>query len=179
MQPLPADLLTLLADILYGDSRVRAEAIRRAPLAGTISITFLGRICRDGSPGAAHAAWEAVQRIAFNATRPGAPAAESESAQAALCRIAGDAKNPRALRAAAVRLLGCVGRSGSVKPVAAMLTVPDMREEARTALEQIPVTEAETALRNALRSAPADFRSALEQSLKNRRMKWNEMGIRR
>jgi hypothetical protein len=179
MQPLPADLLTLLADILYGDSRARAEAIRRAPLAGTLSIAFLGRICRDGSPGAARAAWEAIQRIAFNATRPNAPAIESESAQAALCRIAGDAQNPRALRTAALRLVGCIGQSASVKPVAAMLTAPDMREEARAALEQIPAAEAETALRSALRSAPADFRPALEQSLKNRRLKWNEIGIRR
>jgi hypothetical protein len=166
----------LLADIRHGDTATRQFAAERAALAGTTAIAPLGVVCAGTDPGAAKAAWEAVQRIAHNAARPGA-AEERQSAARRLLALTA-AEYPRQLRAGSLRLLGMVGGPAEVAAISDLLHVPSLREDARMALERIPGPAAETALRNAARTVPADYRPALAQSLRSRKAKPREVGLR-
>jgi len=65
-------------------------------------------------------------------------------------------------------MLSEIGSDESVKPLAALLQKPQLREDARMALERIDVEAALAALQAALTTAPEDFRPNLAQSLRRR-----------
>lgn len=168
---------SLLANIRHGDMAARQVAVRQAPLVGTPALSPLGEVLGSENPAAARAALEALQRIAHHAARPGA-GAEAKAAAAQLVQLIGK-EHPRQVRAEALYLLGLVGGAEAVPKIAAQMADPDVREEARMALERIPDRSAERALIGAMRTAPAEFRPALAQSLRHRRIKPREAGIAR
>jgi len=165
---------TLLANIRHGDMAARHVAVRQAVLIGTPAILPLGEVLGGADRAAARAAFEALKRIAHHAGRPGAET-EAKAAAAHLVKLTRKDR-PRQVRAEALYLLGCVGGASAVRDIAGLLTDPDVREDARMALERIPDRSAERALMNALRSASADFRPALMQSVRHRKIKPHEVG---
>jgi HEAT repeat protein len=166
----------LLTEVSLGDTAVRADAVRQAALAGTDAIVQLGEVMSGGDPAAAKAASEALRSIVHNAGRPGAEK-EASAASAQLQKLLMP-KYPRAVRAAAVRYLGYIGRAEAVQPLANLLIDVDLREDARMALERIPGTAAEKALRDALRIVPKDWQAAVLQSLDARHTSMRRVGIK-
>jgi hypothetical protein len=180
---LPATSLTndpavtgLLANILHGDNAARQAAARQAQLVGTVAIASLAKAHGGDDPGAAKAALEAMQRIVHNAARPGAPDERNAAADRLVEIVAGN--HSQTVRGDAIRLLGYVGGAQEVTALADLLHVPSLREDARFALERIPDSAAEKALKKAQRTVPADYRDAISQSLRNRNLKPREAGIR-
>ncbi len=179
IQVIPQDAAVsgLLSNIEHGDAAARSTAIRQAALAGTGAIGPLGRVYGGSDPGAAKAAGEAINRIVHNAARPEAVKERGAAAQQLVRLIGGE--QPRQVRADALKLLGFVGGPGEVNAIAELLNVPAIREDARMALERIPDPSAETALKNSARTVPSDYRAAIDQSLRHRKMKPREVGLRR
>jgi hypothetical protein len=175
--PFDPALASLLGNIRFGDNATRQAAVKQASLVGTMTIEPLGQVYGADDPGASKAALEAIQRVVNNAARPGA-AAERQAAADSLLRLT-SASQPRIVRSDALRLLGYVGGAAEVTAIADLLHVPDLREDARFALERIPDSSAEAALRKAARTVPADYRAAIDQSLRSRKTKPQEIGLRR
>jgi HEAT repeat protein len=111
-----------------------------------------------------------IERIAFQASRPGAEAQRAACAQAIAARL-GPAAGPLG-RAWLIRQLERIGRGECVPQLAKLLTDPDAlaRESARRALQKNSAPEADAALRQAIGSAPARaWRVALINALAERR----------
>jgi HEAT repeat protein len=170
-------LRSLLTDIQYGDAASRMAAIKQARLVGTPAIGPLAALWGGADTASAKAAGEALKRIAHNAARPGA-GAEAKAASLALMKLIGK-EHPRHVRADSLYWLGFVGGSEAVPALAGQLGDLDIREDARMALERIPAPEAAKALQAALKSAPADFRPNIQQSLRHKAMKFGEVGKKR
>jgi hypothetical protein len=166
----------LLAGIRHGDNSARQSAAAHAALVGTSAIGPLSLVWGGTDPGASKAAFEAIQRIAHNAARPGATEERQSAARYLVAVVASE--QPRQVRADSLRLLGIVGGAAEVSAISSLLHDSDLREDARVALERIPDSSAETALRNAARTVPADYRSAIAQSLRSRKVKPREVGLR-
>lgn len=177
--PMPFDPAVggLLANIEHGDNPTRQSAAKQAYLVGTPAIGLLAEVCGGIDSGAAKAALEALQRIVHNAARPGAGGERLAAAQQLTKLIGGD--QPHSVRADALKLLGCVGGPSEVTAIADLIHVPDIREDARMALERIPDPSADVALRNCSRTVPADYRAAIDQSLRHRKIKPKDAGIRK
>lgn len=140
-----------------------------------LSVTELLRVYGGSDPAAAKAAGNSLRRRVHEAARPGARG-EAQAVSRELAIFIGP-DQPRHVRADALRYLGFVGGRSEVGAIAAQLTDLDVREDARLALERLPDRQAERALRDSLKTVPADYRPAVEQSLRHRRRKWREVGI--
>src|SRR5438874_2149254 len=161
------DVQALVAKIKGSDLDARAGAINEAAPLGAPAIAPLAGVAGGGDRGAAKAAREAIQRVAYYATRPGA--GEDERAVAAeLLKLIGTGRS-RAVRAEAIRLVGILGGPDAATPLQRLLFDPDVREEARLALIRLPGPTADAALHLAMRTAPEDFRPALDLALQQRR----------
>lgn len=170
-------LFALLLAIQGQDKEASAEAIAKATSVGARAIVPLGGICSGPDRSAAKAAGEALRRVVHHAARPGA-ASERKAAARQLLRMIRK-EWPRQQRGEALYLLGLVGGSESVAAIAEQMKDPDVGEEARMALERIPGSAATRALQQASRTASADLRPAVEQSLKHRTRRMREVGIRK
>ena len=170
-------LSSFLTQIKYGDAAARTQAVKHATYLGTGAIPSLGSIYASGDPGAARAACEALKRICYNAGRPGATV-EANTAATHLVTLTSK-EYPRHVRADAMLLLGLVGTATTAALLSTFLTDMDVREDARMAIERIPGSEVDDVLRKAARVVPADYRSAIDQSLRHRRMRPSELGTRR
>jgi len=76
--------------------------------------------------------------------------------------------SPPAVSRHVVWMLSEVGSARAVNAMAALLTNPDLREDARCALTRLPTPAATKALRSAFETAPDDFKYALADSLRQR-----------
>ncbi|MCC6729794.1 MAG: hypothetical protein IT208_10695 [Chthonomonadales bacterium] len=168
---------TLVAEIQHGDLGAREGAVRQAPLVGSPAIVALGAVYGGEDEGAARAALEALRRVALHCGRPRAPQ-ERQAAAAALLKLAGPGR-PRRVRTEALHLLGVVARPDDVAGLAALLEDEEVREDARMALERVPGRSANAALRKALAEGSAEFRPAVEQSLRRRSTALRDLGVAR
>jgi hypothetical protein len=71
-------------------------------------------------------------------------------------------------------MLSEIGDDDVVQPVARLLHDPELREDARAALERIPGKKSLAALQLALRNAPPGFKPAIAESLRVRGRKISE-----
>lgn len=163
-----ANVSQLINTIKTGNADARYAAWRAAGPAGAAAVAPLAELMASTDKGASRAATEALGRVAHYAARPTASPAERQSVVVELLRVA-SAPRPRTVRAEALHLLGFVGNGNMVPALARLLNDPEVREDARLALERIPGPQSQRALEDALRRAPADFRPNLQQSLANRR----------
>ncbi len=164
-----ANVNQLINTIKTGDADARYAAWRAAGPAGAAAVAPLAELIDSTDKGASRAATEALGRVAHYAARPSAPPVERQAVAVELLRVA-TAPRPRMVRAEALHLLGFVGNGNTVPPLARLLNDPEVREDARLALERIPGPQSLRALEEALRRAPADFKPNLQQSLHNRRL---------
>jgi HEAT repeat protein len=170
-------LFALLLAIQGQDKEARVAAIEKAPLVGTRAIVPLGGICSGPDRGAAKAAGEALRRVVHHTARPGATA-ERKAATTQLLRMTRK-EWPRQQRVEALYLLGLVGGSESIPAIMEQMKDPDVNEEARMALERIPGAAATHALQRASRTATPNLRPAIEQALRHRAARMQEIGIRK
>ncbi len=76
--------------------------------------------------------------------------------------------SPAPVRRDVVWMLSEIGSERAVRPMAALLTDQELREDARCALTRLPSPSAVTALKSAFLSAPENFKYALAESLRDR-----------
>jgi hypothetical protein len=112
------------------------------------------------------AAKRALSKIVRHAGRPGA-AGERTAAINELLRLL-DRAHPLIVRREAVSMLSEIADDQAVTPLAALLGDPDLREDARVALERIPSGQSLDALRAGLATVPDDFKINIAQSLRAR-----------
>lgn len=171
----PVTVEALLSRITGADNAARAAAILQAGTQGARAVAPLAGALVHPERNVARAASAALERVALHAGRPGA-AGEARAVSTELVRLL-PPEQPRPVRLAAIRALALVGGAEAAPPLARLLGDPDLREEARQALEKIPDRAAERELRQALRTVPEAFRPALEQSLRKRRARPAELGV--
>jgi HEAT repeat protein len=169
------DLNGFLDQIKSSDADVRYKAWRTAGPMGATAVAPLGDLAALPDKGVAKAAKAALQEIAHYAARPGA-GAEARVISVELVRVAASIR-PRLVRADALYLLSFTADSRAVPDIARLLKDADVREAARMTLERIPGSASLHALRQEAKDAHTDFRSNLEQSLYNRNLTRQTVGV--
>ncbi len=160
-----AAVAELLAKIKSADDAIRGPAWQNAGPLGAPAVVPLGEVMTDAHFEIARSARRAIERIVRHAGRPGADA-ERRAVAAELVKLL-DHASPN-VRKHALWMLSEIGEDPAVEPMAALLADPEVREDARCALERIPGSAATAALKKALATAPEAFKYALAHSLRVR-----------
>jgi hypothetical protein len=113
----------------------------------------------------ARAAKRALWQVVHYAGRPGAGAEATAVADALLPLLK---TAPNAVRRELLWMLSEIAGESAVPGMAALLGDAELREDARCSLQRIPGTAAVAALKQALGSAPEEFKYALAESLRAR-----------
>ncbi len=101
--------------------------------------------------------------------RAGRPSAEDEARTLAVQLAALlEPVRPSAVLRELLWMLSEIGAAESVTPIATMLAVKEVREDARMSLERIPGPESLSALQSALGTVPDNFKINIVQSLRAR-----------
>lgn len=156
----------LIASIKGSDEKARGEAWQHAGPIGATAIKPLAELAGDADFQIARAATRAMWVIVRHAGRPGADA-DRDKTVSELLVVLGD-PHPHRVHADVIWMLSEIGGEETVKPLAALLQKPQLREDARMALERIDVEASVAALQAALKTSPEDFRPNLAQSLRRR-----------
>ena len=160
-----AGIAEFLAKIKSPDDRIRGPAWQNAGPMGAVAVGPLARTMSDPDMETARAAKRALWQIVRYAGRPGANK-EVSAVVAALLTSLSD--SPVVVRRETLWMLSEIAGDAAVDRMAAQLTDPALREDARCALTRLPGTKTTRALRKALASAPAEFKPALAHSLRLR-----------
>jgi HEAT repeat protein len=115
---------------------------------------------------ATRAARKALSKIVRHAGRPGA-GEERSAVVAELLKLLSE-KQPVSVRREAAVMLSEIAGDEAVGPLAAMLKDPELRDDARRALERIPSGQSLDALQAGLAIVPDDFKINIAQSLRAR-----------
>lgn len=160
-----AALAEFLEKIKSPDDAVRGPAWQNAGPLGAPAVVPLGEVMTHPDFEIARSARRAIERIVRHAGRPGADV-ERRAVAGELVKLLRHA-HP-GVRKHALWMLSEIGEDDAVPPMAALLEDPEVREDARCALERIPGRAATSALRKALATAPEAFKYALAHSLRVR-----------
>jgi len=166
-EPVSTALQDLLSDIQASDPHVRTKAWQAAGGVGAAAVQPLAKVVDEGDMEVSRAAKRAMWQIVRYVGRPGGDSTEKDAVVSELVALLDSAKSVP-VRREVVRMVSEIGGNESVYAVSSLLTHGDLREEARMALERIPGNESLNALKNALDSAPEDFKPNVAQSLRAR-----------
>jgi HEAT repeat protein len=161
---MPRNVEELVNEIRRGNDETRTAAWFAAGPLGAPAVKPLARLMGDGNLEVARAATHGLWRIVRHSTRPGGA---SDRVAAELLDLL-DGEEPAPVRREVLWMLSEIGGEGAVPGIARALEDPAVREDARCALERIPGEQAIGALRQALKTAPADFKQNIVQSLRAR-----------
>ena len=164
MEPLTLELL--IKNIHSNDDAVRAAARDGAGPIGAPAIGPLATIAATGELEIARAAVRAMQNTVYYAGRPGA-GDEAAAVAAELIKLI-SAEPPLQLRRDVMWMTWQIAGAQAVPPVAALLSHPELGEDARMCLEGLPVEQAVAALKAALATASDAQKPALAHSLRKR-----------
>jgi HEAT repeat protein len=155
----------LVSRIKSKDDAVRGPAWQSAEIAGAAAVKPLSEVMVDPDFEIARAARRALYRIVRHAGRPGAmPEAKAVAAQ-----LIPLLKSPQALvRKEAAWMLSEIAGDEAVKPMSALLSDQEAREDARCALMRFPGSKATSAFKTAFKTAQEDFKPALAETLRER-----------
>jgi HEAT repeat protein len=156
----------LLAGIKDADDKVRTEAWLSAGEVGAQGVIPLAETMVDDDLEVARAAKRALWKIVRHAGRAGA-AKEKRAVVAELVVLLGN-NHPVSVRREVIWMLSEIGGRNAITPIARLITNPELREDARMALERIPTKRALQALRYRFKNAPEDFKPNIAQSLRKR-----------
>ncbi len=156
----------LIAKIESSDAETRTNAWQRAGDVGAPAVQPLAMVMTDDDLEVARAAKRAMWKIVRHTGRPGADTAR-KAVETKLRGLLGD-DQPVAVRREVLWMLSEIGGMRSVKPIAALLSDKNLREDARMVLERIPIRGAVQALNAGFKAAPEDFKPNLAQSLRKR-----------
>ena len=163
------DVDELIAKIKDRSAEVRTKAWLGAGKVGAPAVEPLAKVMTDNDLEVARAAKRGLWKIVRHAGRPRARD-EKRAVTAELIGLLGDDK-PTAVRREVLWMLSEIGDSNSVKPIAALLSNKELREDARMVLQRIPSKRATAALKAGLKAAPKDFKLNIAQSLRQRGVK--------
>jgi HEAT repeat protein len=155
----------LISKIKSQDDSVRGPAWQNAGPAGAPAVKPLAQVMTDQDMEVSRSAKRALWNIVRHAGRPGA---EKEKRAVAAELVALLNGGHQSVRREALWMLSEIGADDAIKPIAACLSVAELREDARAALERIPGPKAIAALKEGLNSAPEEFKPAIAQSLRVR-----------
>ena len=159
----------LMAGIRDDNAKVRTEAWLSAGEAGAAAVKPLARVMSNKELEVARAAKRGLWKIVRHAGRPGA-GNKKRAVVGRLVELLGD-EQPVPVRREVLWMLSEIGDRKSIKPIAALLSNGELREDARMVLQRIPSKGAVAALRAGLKAAPEDFKLNIAQSLRQRGVK--------
>lgn len=161
----PATVDKLVAGLQSTDDAVRGAAWQGAATLGAPAVKSLSGLMNHPNFEIARAAKRALWKIVRHSGRPNA-GQERKPMQTELLALLETAPVP--VRREAVRMLSEIGDKAVIEPLAAWLTNAELREDARCALERIPLVKATRALQKAFATVPDEFRPAVANSLRAR-----------
>jgi len=156
----------LISKIRDDSAEVRTEAWLSASEAGAEAVKPLAEVMTEKKLEVARAAKRAIWKIVRHAGRPGADN-EKRAVVGELVELLGD-EQPVPVRREVLWMLSEIGTRRSIKPIAALLSNKELREDARMVLQRIPSKGALAALKAGLEAAPEDFKLNIAQSLRQR-----------
>ena len=159
----------LMAGIRDDDANVRTKAWQSAGQVGAMAIKPLAKTMSSGELEVARAAKRGLWKIVRHAGRPEAGGMKRAVIKR-LVELLSD-EQPLHVRREVLWMLSEIGNRDSVKPIAALLSNRELREDARMVLQRIPNKAALAALRAGYKAAPEDFKLNIAQSLRQRGVK--------
>ncbi len=159
----------LMAGIRDDNAKERTEAWLSAGEVGAAGVKPLARVMSNKELEVARAAKRGLWKIVRHVGRPGA-GNEKRAVVGKLVELLGD-EQPVPLRREALWMLSEIGNRRSIKPIAALLSNRELREDARMVLQRIPSKSALAALKAGLKAAPENFKLNIVQSLRQRGVK--------
>jgi len=148
------------------DDQQRAAGIDSAAQNGAAAVKTVCPLLADPESETIRAAKRALYKIVHDAGKPGASAKASAVEKEFIAVLEASSSVPE--RREVLWMISEIGGDDSVKPVAALLTNTDLREDARCVLQRIPGKASLKALQAAMKTAPEDFRYNLAESLRKR-----------
>lgn len=155
----------LIAQLQNSDDQVRGPAWQKAGPLGASAVQAIVPLMTNPEFETARAAKRALWQIVHHAGRPNAPK-EAKAVIRELLSLLAAAPVPA--RREMVWMLSEIAGDEAVPPLATLLEDPEMREDARCALQRFPGDKSIAALRKALGGAPDDFKPALADALRAR-----------
>ena len=156
----------LISRIKDDSAEVRTEAWQRAGEVGAPAVKPLAEVMTDENLEVARAAKRALWKIVRVAGRPEG-GRQKRAVETQLIDLLGESQ-PVAVRREVLWMLSEIGERSSVRPIAELMANKELREDARMALERIPLEGAVRALKAGFEAAPEDFKLNLAQSLRKR-----------
>jgi aconitase B len=172
-----ADLQETLKQLKSEDMNDRYKAWDAAGPLGASAVKPLVAVSKMDNRTFGKAGKLALQNVVNYAGRPGAED-EAKAIAKELMQVAADPSNPRMIRADALYFIGTIGGSAEIPGLAKLLQDRVIREEARQALERIPGDESLAALKTAATTGATDFHRNIQQSLYNRALTNETIGIK-
>jgi len=146
------------------DPETRTKAWQSAGDIGAPAVQPLALVMTDDNLEVARAAKRAMWKIVRHTGRPGAVNAKT-AVVGKLCGLLG-ADQPVSVRREVLWMLSEIGGMRAIRPIAELLSDEHLREDARCALERIPIPRAVQALKAGFEIAPEEFKPNLAQSLR-------------
>ena len=159
----------LINRIQSNDAETRTRAWQSAGDIGAPAVQPLALVMTDDDLEVARAAKRAMWKIVRHTGRPGAVNAKT-AVVGKLCGLLG-ADQPVSVRREVLWMLSEIGGMRAIRPIAELLSDEHLREDARMALERIPIKRAVQALKAGMEVAPEDFKPNLAASLRKRGVK--------
>jgi hypothetical protein len=157
-----AEFLTKIKSL---DDQIRGPAWQNAGPVGAAAVKPLAEIMNSPDMEIARAAKRALWQIVRYAGRPGAKK-DASAVVGELLLLLGSA--PVVVRRETLWMLSEIAGDTVVDRMAALLSDPALREDARCALIRLPGAKVTRALKKAFNNAPEDFKPALAHSLRLR-----------
>lgn len=159
----------LINGIKDKSDKVRAEALQSAGGVGAPAVKSLAKVMGDKDTEVMRAGKRALWKIVRHAGRPRARDERNAVVAELMGVLGGD--HPTLVRREALWMLSEISGRTSIKPIAALLSNKELREDARMVLQRIPGKQSLAALKKGLKAAPKDFKLNIAQSLRKRGVK--------
>jgi len=156
----------LIAGIRDDNDKVRAEAWLGAGKFGAAAVKPLAEVMTDKDFEIARAAKRGLWKIVRHVGRPKSGNKKGMVVNNLIELLGGETHV--SVRREVLWMLSEIGNRKSIKPIAALLSNKDLREDARMVLQRIPTKNALAALRAGFKAAPEDFKLNIAQSLRQR-----------
>ena len=163
-----ADIEDLIERIQSPDEVISGAAWQSAGPYGAAAVKPLAALMAEKDFELARKGKRALYLVVRHVGHPAA-GGERRAVEGELILVLGS--SPAPVRREVVWMLSEIGSARAVGAMAALLTDPELREDARCALTRLPAPSAVTALKAAFAKAPADFKHALAESLRQRGQK--------
>ena len=156
----------LISRIKDESAEVRTKAWQQAGEVGAPAVRPLAKVMMDENLEVARAAKRALWKIVRVAGAPGA-GKQKTAVVGRLIKLLND-DQPVAVRREVLWMLSEIGGRNSIRPIAESMENDELCEDARMALERIPIKGAVKALKAAFEQVPEKFKPNIAQSLRKR-----------